>query len=75
MKKILNVGCGNQVYGTERIDIVKTPATTRIHDLEKRFPYPDNTFDEVYSQYVFEHMKNPYSLLLEMNRVCKKGGV
>jgi ubiquinone/menaquinone biosynthesis C-methylase UbiE len=73
-KKILNVGCGNQTYGTERIDIVETPATTRVYDIEKGLPYKDNFFDEVYCQYVFEHMKNPYNLLLEMKRVCKKNG-
>jgi ubiquinone/menaquinone biosynthesis C-methylase UbiE len=72
--RILNVGCGNQYYGTDRIDIIKTEATKKVCNIEKRLPFPDNTFDEVYSQYVFEHMKNPYNLLLEMKRVCKVGG-
>jgi len=73
-QKILNVGCGNQMYGDERIDIVKTSATTKVYDITKGLPYKDNSFDEVVSSYVLEHMKNPYNLIMEMKRVCKKGG-
>ena len=73
-KKILNVGSGNQWYGTERINIIKTAATTRVHNIEQGLPYRSNTFDEVHCEYVWEHLKNPYNLLLEMKRVCKPGG-
>jgi len=31
--RILNIGCGNQTYGTERIDIVKTKTTTKVCDV------------------------------------------
>lgn len=72
--RILNVGCGNETYGTDRIDIVKTKTTTKVCDIEKRFPFEDNTFDEVYCSYVLEHMKNPYNLILEIKRVCRVGG-
>ncbi len=73
-RRILNVGCGNDNYGTDRVDIVKSKATTKVANIEKSLPYKDNSFDEVYCSYVWEHMKNPFNLLLEMKRVCKWGG-
>jgi predicted SAM-dependent methyltransferase len=73
-KRILNVGCGNDTFGTERIDIIKTPSTTKVVNIERKFPFNSNSFDEVYCEYVLEHMKNPYNLILEMKRVCKSGG-
>lgn len=71
---ILNVGCGHQFYGDERIDIMPTEATTKICDITKNIPFPDNYFDEVYCAYVFEHMADPFKLLQEMRRVCKPDG-
>lgn len=73
--KMLNVGCGNDKRGTDRVDIVKTKATTKVYDITKGLPYKQNYFDEVYCSYVFEHMGNPLNLLLEMKRVCKVGGM
>jgi SAM-dependent methyltransferase len=73
-KKILNAGCGEEMYGTHRIDVFKTNATTEVGNIEEGLPYPDNFFDEVYAKNIFEHMKNPYNFLIEMKRVCKVGG-
>jgi ubiquinone/menaquinone biosynthesis C-methylase UbiE len=36
--------------------------------------YPDNTFDFVFSRFVFEYLKTPQQALREMIRVCKPGG-
>lgn len=71
--RILNVGCGNDMFGTDRIDIVKT-TTTKVCNIEYGLPFPDETFDLVYCSYVWEHMKNPHNLLEEMKRVCKRKG-
>jgi len=73
-KYICNLGCGDDMYGDVRVDIFKTKAMTLQWDIEKPLPIPDNTFDEVYSKNVFEHMKNPFNLLMEMKRICKVGG-
>lgn len=43
-------------------------------DLDKGLPFEDNSFDEVYSRCLFEHLKNPFNVLLEMKRVAKEGG-
>ncbi|MCD6402747.1 MAG: methyltransferase domain-containing protein [Candidatus Aenigmarchaeota archaeon] len=38
------------------------------------FPFPSNSFDEVYSRFLFEHLTNPLHFLKECYRVLKKGG-
>jgi len=74
-KKILNVGCGSQRYGTDFIDIYPSRKEVRKCDVGKeKFPYKKGTFDEVYSKNLFEHIANLPHLLDEMKRVLKKQG-
>jgi len=73
-KRILNLGCGNETYGTHRVDIVPTKTTTHVFDVEKGIPFPDEFFDEVYERNLFEHLKNPHFHVQEVYRVLKKGG-
>jgi len=72
--KILNLGCGKDMYGTDRLDVIKTPATTKVCDIEKGIPFKNNTFDGVYGRNVFEHLANPSFMLQEIKRVLKKKG-
>jgi len=75
MKRILNIGCGNESYGTDRIDFVKTNTTTKVCNFEKgKLPYPSNYFDEIYCKSVIEHIKNLGNLIDEIHRVLKSGG-
>ncbi|KPA13388.1 type 11 methyltransferase [Candidatus Magnetomorum sp. HK-1] len=37
-------------------------------------PFPDNTYDLVYSRLLFEYLKYPLKALKEMKRICKIGG-
>jgi len=74
MKRILNLGCGEDLYGTDRIDFVKTSATTKVCDFEKKLPFKENTFDEVYCKSVLEHIRNLKTFLDEIYRVLKSGG-
>lgn len=73
-RRILNLGCGNQTYGTHRVDITPTKTTTHVFDVEKGLPFPDCYFDEVYEQNLFEHLKNPNFHLKEIHRVLKPRG-
>lgn len=74
-KKILNLGCGIDTYGTHRIDFNKAENTTEVCNLEiDKLPYPDNYFDEIYSKSVLEHIRNLRFMLDECKRVLKKGG-
>lgn len=37
--------------------------------------FPDNTFDVVFSSHVLEHIIDPYTLIIEMRRVLRPGGL
>ncbi len=43
-------------------------------DAAGRTPFPDGYFDFVYSQAVFEHVKDPVAAVREIRRVTKPGG-
>lgn len=72
--RVLNIGCGNDFYGTDRIDLYKTPATTKVCNVEKGLPYPNNTFDFIKAEQVLEHLKNIGTFIDECYRVLKPNG-
>jgi ubiquinone/menaquinone biosynthesis C-methylase UbiE len=74
MKRILNVGCGKDMYGTDFVDMYPSRKDVVQCDIERGLPFDDGTFDEVYSHCIFEHLKNPFNMVVEMKRVAKKGG-
>lgn len=75
MKKILNVGCGTSTYGTHFIDLYpQRPEVIKCDVDKEKFPFPNNFFDEVYAECIFEHLKNPLNFLTESYRVLKKNG-
>lgn len=71
--KILNLGCGNENYGTHRVDVRATKTTTHVFDVEEGLPFPDGFFEEVYERNLFEHLQNPGFHLKEIYRVLRKG--
>lgn len=73
-KKVLNLGCGDDMFGTVRMDMAKTPATTIVGNIEKKLPFKKEEFDVVYTQFLFEHLTNPNNFLKECFRILKKGG-
>ena len=74
MKRILNVGCGQDTYGTDFVDMYPSRKEVIQCDIEKGFPFEAGVFDEVYSHCLFEHLRNPFLMLTEMTRVAKEGG-
>jgi SAM-dependent methyltransferase len=70
----LNVGCGNDFDCTDRIDMYPTKATTKVGDLNKKLPYPDNYFSYIKAKCVLEHLRNPGFFIDECYRVLKKDG-
>lgn len=73
--RTLNLGCGNDRWGSDRIDMYKTDSTTKVHDVaSKPLPYSSNTFDMIKAHSVFEHFRNPGLVADECYRVLKKGG-
>lgn len=75
MNRILNIGCGNDTYGTDFVDIFakRKEVLTYNADTDK-LPYEDNTFDEVYSTNMMEHLTNPAHFMREAMRVLKPEG-
>lgn len=71
---ICNLGCGNQTFGSHRVDVNPTKTTTHVFDVEKRIQFPDGMFDMVYSKNLLEHLRNVGFHLDECYRVLKVGG-
>lgn len=83
--KLLDFGCGNKPYEslfnvTEYVglDIGESgfpeEKSAEIFYDGITIPFPDNTFDSVLASEVFEHVFNLDEVLLELNRVLRKGG-
>jgi predicted SAM-dependent methyltransferase len=73
----LHIGCGgNYLKGWFNTDLFPNARRTKL-DSTKRFPYPDNTFDYIFTEHMIEHI--PYAggqvMLHECFRVLKPGGV
>lgn len=48
---------------------------TQLNLDEGTLPYPDGAFDAILFTHVIEHLRNPFSLGMEINRVLRPGGV
>jgi SAM-dependent methyltransferase len=81
--RVLEIGCGlgftqHLVTDYVGIDIATYPQK----HMDKPFcisnamhlPFPDNTFDGVWSIWVLEHIEKPENMLQEIRRVVKSGG-
>lgn len=53
----------------------KTPGLEFIETSGELLPFPDNSFDIVYSNQVLEHVRDPFICMKEMVRVLRVGGV
>lgn len=42
--------------------------------LNEKLPYDDNSFDLIFSNWVFEHIENPEHIVAELLRILKPGG-
>ena len=85
--RLLDFGCGSKPYKplfknvTEYIG-VDYQSEGHSHVTEsidffydgKTLPFPDNSFDSVFSSEVLEHIFNPEEIFKEINRVMKPGG-
>jgi len=84
--KTLDIGCGSKPYAdlyksTEYIGLeidspearAKRGGADHFYDGET-FPFPDETFDSVVTNQVFEHVFNPEVFLKEVHRILKPEG-
>lgn len=89
--KLLEAGCGRgeflrhfknlalDVYGLDRSPEApnyQPDIPIALSDIEKDgIPFPDSTFDVVYSKSLLEHFSNPEHYISEAKRVLKPGGL
>jgi SAM-dependent methyltransferase len=78
MSRLLNFGCGD-VFHPEWVNLDAVPASRDLvaHDLRRRFPFPDASFDAVYGSHVLEHLKPSAAerLLHDCRRILRPGGI
>ena len=87
--KVLDLGCGDGDYAkrlkdlgfdvtASDIDIAKFRYKNEIEfkhcDITKEIPFSANYFDYVLLMEVIEHLRNPYVVMLEINRIIKTNG-
>lgn len=71
----LNIGCGNnRLEGYINIDKVVWCNPDKCFDLEKVWPIPDGSVDEIVATHVLEHMRDFVYVACEIYRVLKVGG-
>lgn len=74
----LNLGCGSR-YHPEWVNVDIAPHSPQVmqHDLSRRLPFSDASFDVVYHSAVLEHMRRADAprFLMECYRVLKPGGI
>ena len=74
----LNIGCGlKKKEGYINIDKYASINPDRIVDIENGLPFPDDYFDEIFTQHCLEHIRPEYFefVLDEMARVSKDGAL
>ena len=75
-KRILNIGCGKEYYGTDFVGLHPSRSGIIKCDIDKEeLPYKKETFDKVYAKCVLEHLTNLGFALKEMSRVLKRNGI
>jgi SAM-dependent methyltransferase len=88
--KVLDLGCGDGDYAKRLkdlgfnviagdIDIARFRYKNEIEfkrcDITKEMPFPADSFDYVLLMEVVEHLRNPYLVLPEINRIIKNNGI
>lgn len=76
-KIIIELGCGPyKKEGAIGIDTLKLEGVDIVADLEKGLGFlPDKIVDEISSRHLFEHLDNFESLMKDIHRILKPGGI
>lgn len=75
-KKTLDIGCGRKKFpGAVGLDQLPLPGVDVVANLNDRLPFDGNTFDAVHADQVLEHVRDLVSLMREVHRVLRPGGL
>lgn len=71
--RILNIGCGRDKWGTDKLDNQKYQKGIKFYDFNsgKKLPFKNETFDEVRMHGILEFMLDPQFIINECYRVMK----
>ncbi|AFY50919.1 putative O-linked N-acetylglucosamine transferase, SPINDLY family [Nostoc sp. PCC 7524] len=70
----IDLGCGaNKSVGFIGVDICNDPSVDIVADLNKKFPLPDSSVDELKAHDIIEHLQDRIHTMNEIWRVCKPG--
>ena len=79
----LDLGAGRSKYQTEirkrasafkTLDLIPGPGVDVVSSIENT-PFPDGSFDTLYSTQVFEHIPKPWLAAVEIERLLRKDGI
>ena len=76
-RRVLDIGCGeNKTPGAVGMDVNPNTSADVIHDLDDLpYPFANDSFDEVVARHVIEHVREPMSVMIELHRIVRAGGV
>jgi len=73
---LIDLGCGARKRpGHIGVDIAKLPGVDLEVDIDKGLPFEDNSIDGLYSNFLFEHVRDIVFLFKEIYRVCRNSAV
>jgi SAM-dependent methyltransferase len=72
---LLHLGCGHtRMDGWVNCDLFPTPETDVVFDVQREWPFADNSVKEIYASHMLEHLDNFFVFFAEAWRVLQPNG-
>ncbi len=72
----VDLGCGaRKREGYIGLDSASLEGVDIVCNIEEGLPFEDNSIDEIWSSFMFEHVSNPIFLFQELFRICKNDAI
>jgi SAM-dependent methyltransferase len=71
----LNLGCGSDIRkGFINLDLYPFAGVDVVHDIQRPWPFPDQSFSEIHANHVLEHCLDLIAAMNEAFRCCRPLG-